>query len=101
MNVSKNARPSGLSAFVPFVFGIMALGCCAVYCMQRSGLLFLAFSQAVQRHLDELAGGALLAGVLGGLSGVVILQLAGRNRMVVFGTLISSVALFWSLVLPL
>ena len=101
MRAAQNTKSTRLLAFIPFALGVTALGLCAVYEAQRSDLLFSYFARFVQHHVDEVGFFALVAGVLGGLTGVVIIQFRGRNHIATIGTLSSVAAMLWSLLLPL
>ena len=83
----------------PMVFGCLGLFLSAAYEAQRDGVfnLFPALNHYIQHHLDAIAGGSLLCGIMGILSGIVILrQSDSRRRMIKNGILISVLSLIWS-----
>jgi hypothetical protein len=101
MRAIQNAKSGRLLASVPLAFGAVALCLYSVYEAQRWGLLFYSFDRFVQHHLDGIAGVAFVSAILGALIGVVIIQFRGKNHLVTIGTLISTAAMFWCLLLPL
>jgi hypothetical protein len=100
MFTEKNTKATGPVTFLPVVFGSSGLFILGIYQAQRYGVFlhsFYSFDRFIQHHLDAIAGFGSLATLLGVASSFLILWLCGRSRLVTIGTIISLVALLFSL----
>jgi hypothetical protein len=98
MHAQKNSGATGLVTFLPIVFGVIGLILCGIYQAQRSGVFLhssYSFDRFIQHHLGIAFFGSLAA-VLGVVAGLLILRICGRSRLVTVGTIISLVALLYS-----
>jgi hypothetical protein len=99
MHAQKNSKATGPVIFPPVIFGSIGLILCGIYQAQRDGVFlhsFYSFDRFVQHHLDAFAGFGSLAALLGAVTGLVILRVCGQSRLVTIGTIISLVALLFS-----
>ena len=100
MFAQKNTKAAGPVTFLPVVFGSIGLVVLGIYQAQRYGAFlhsFYSFDRFIQHHLDALAGFGSLATLLGVASSFLILWLRGQSRLVTVGTIISLMALLFSL----
>ena len=99
MFAQKNTKATGPVTFLPVVFGSIGLIVLVIYQAQRDGVFlthFYSFDRLIQHHLDAVAGFGSLATLLGVASSFLILWLRGQSRLVTVGTIISLVALLYS-----
>jgi hypothetical protein len=99
MHAQRDSNASGPVIFPPLIFGSIGLMLLGTYQAQRGGVFlhsFYSFDRFVQHHLDAFAGLGSLAALLGVACGVLILRVCGRSRLVTVGTIISLVALLFS-----
>jgi len=99
MFTRKNAKATGPVTFLPIVFGSIGLTVLGIYQAQRYGVFlhsFYSFDRFIRHHLDAIGGFGSLATLLGVASSFLILWLRGRSRLVTVGTIISLVALLFS-----
>jgi hypothetical protein len=96
MRATQNTT-SRLLGWIPYFFGFIGLLLCAAYQSQRSGLLLHSLDRFIQHHLNAVAGIASLIALLGIVSGLVIVRIRGRSRLVTFGTIFAAAVLFWSI----
>jgi hypothetical protein len=99
MFAQRNSTASGPVTILPVVFGSLGLILCSIYQAQRDGVFlhsFYSFDRFIQHHLDAVAGFGSLAALLGVAASFLILWLCGRSRLVTAGTIISLVALLFS-----
>jgi hypothetical protein len=100
MFAQKNTKATGPVTFLPIVLGSIGLIVLAIYQAQRCGIFlhsFYSFDRFIQHHLSAIAGFGSLATLFGVASSFLILWLCGRSRLVTVGTIISLVALLFSL----
>jgi hypothetical protein len=100
MFAQKNTKATGPVTFLPVLFGSIGLIVLGIYQAQRYGVLlhsFYSFDRLIQHHLDGLAGFGSLATLLGVASSFLIVWLRGQSRLVTVGTIISLMALLFSL----
>jgi hypothetical protein len=99
MFAQRNSKASGPVTFLPIVFGSVGLIVLGIYQAQRGGVFlhsFYSFDRFIQHHLDAIAGFGSLATLLGVAASFLILWLCGRSRLVTVGTIISLIALLFS-----
>jgi hypothetical protein len=99
MFAQKNSKASGPVTFLPVIFGSVGLVILGIYQAQRGGVFlhsFYSFDRFIQHHLDAVAGFGSSATLLGVASSFLILWLCGRSRLVTVGTIISLIALLFS-----
>ena len=99
MFAQRNSTASGPVTCLPVVFGSLGLTLCGIYQAQRDGVFlhsFYSFDRLIQHHLDAVAGFGSLAALLGVAASFLILWLCGRSRLVTVGTIISLIALLFS-----
>jgi hypothetical protein len=99
MSTNQTSIVKGPLAFLPMLFAVIGLITSVGYQAQRSGAFlhsFYSVDRFIQHHLDAIAGFSSLLALLGVVSGLVILRVRGRSRLVTFGTIFSVVVLLWS-----
>ena len=99
MFAQRNNPASGPITFLPVVFGSLGLILCALYQAQRDGFFlhsFYSFDRFIQHHPGAFAGLGSLAALLGVAASFLILWLCGRSRLVTVGTILSLIALLFS-----
>ena len=100
MFTQKKNKATGPVTFFPVVCGSIGLIVLGIYQAQRYGVFlhsFYSFDRFIQNHLDAIAGFGSLATVLGVASSFLILWLCGQSRLVTVGTIVSIVALLFSI----
>ena len=99
MFAQKNTNATGPVTILPVVFGGIGLIVLGIYQAQRYGVFLhssYSFDRFIQHHLDAIAGVGSLATLLGVASSFLILWLCGKSRLVTVGTIISILALLFS-----
>ncbi len=105
MPSERKSKRLGALAVLPLLLGITGIAANTVYDFQRFGFFlnsFFSLDRFIQHHLDAIGGVASCAEILGLLSGLLILRIKGRDRLVTVGTVVSVLGfLFGMLATPL
>jgi hypothetical protein len=89
-------------ACLPLVLGGCAIALSVIYMLQRSGLLFPdSFEGFVQHHLNGIGIAAFGLAVAGIILGLYLGRGGRRNRLLLWGTLVSLAGGLALLLLPL
>src|SRR5262249_22363208 len=100
MRERQNGIVAKLATLFPAILGGIGLTFCFMYQAQRGGFILkisYSFTRFIQHHLDAFAGIGSLAGLIGVLTGLIVLKLRGKNRLTTTGTTLSILALLYSI----